>query len=136
MSKRGRAGFLAVLAAGLAFVAGYLRCGAGWVGLGDGDGDGDEMSSPAAESPATDAAPRSYDAMAAPCELHLGANGLLLDDAATTAEAAAAVCASRGRAMFTVAGDVLHGEAERVRGVLRSAGVELYTPEAEPEATE
>lgn len=94
----------------------YVTCGRGWGlgGAGKGEGSGPGSSAP------RDAGPSR-------CAIRVTAEGILLDGARTTPQAAVAACKATTGADVVVTGDARQGDWDALRGALEAAGVPIFT---------
>lgn len=106
----------ALLVAALALAITYLTCGRGWglggAGKGEGSGPG-----PAAR---VDAGPSR-------CSIRVTAEGVFVDGARATPEAAVAACRATTGADVVVTGDARQGDWDALRVALEAAKVPVYT---------
>jgi len=101
----------------IALAVTYLTCGRGWGIGGAGKGEGSGSSGSAV---VRDAGPNR-------CSLRVTADGIFVDGAPATREAAVATCKATTGADVVVTGDARQGDWDALRAALEAAGVPIFT---------
>ncbi len=116
---RRRLVLLALFVGAIALAITYLTCGRGWGvgGAGKGEGSGPGPGSGAVRA---DAGPNR-------CSIRVSADGILVDGAPATREAAVATCSATTGADVVVTGDARQGDWDALRTALEAANVPIFT---------
>jgi hypothetical protein len=111
---------LALLVAALVLAITYLTCGRGWGVGGAGKGEGSGPGSGSGTIARADAGPNR-------CSIRVTADGILVDGAPATREAAVATCKATSGADVVVTGDARQGDWDALRADLEAASVPIFT---------
>ncbi len=111
---------LGLFVAAIVLAITYLTCGRGWGVGGAGKGEGSGPGPGSGTVSRADAGPNR-------CSIRVTADGILVDGAPATREAAVAACKATSGADVVVTGDARQGDWEALRTALEAASVPIYT---------